>query len=430
MRKMKGSGIEWIGEIPENWGVLFAFQCFSQVKEKNVGLLENNLLSLSYGKLKRKDMDTTGGLLPESFETYNIIEANDIVLRLTDLQNDHTSLRVGLSEEKGIITSAYVTLRNFSNSIPKYLYYYLHSFDISKGFYGMGAGVRQGLNWEGLKHLQILAPSTKEQTAISTYLDRKCALIDSVIEKTKASVEEYKKLRQAVITQAVTKGVRGDRPMKDSGIEWIGEIPQEWKITSVSQIGSTFSGATPLRTNESDYFEDAKIRWVRTLDLNDARVYDSSEKISETALKNTSCNVMPQNTVCVAMYGGAGTIGKCGLLMNESTTNQAICSIVCNGDSVYPLYLLYQLIAIKKAWMIFAVGTRKDPNISQEIVKKMKLVIPSIEEQVEITDYLDKKCSEIDTIITKKETFLTELDKYKKSLIYECVTGKREVPSA
>ena len=131
MRQMKDSGIEWIGEIPESWKVLFAFQCFSQVKNKNEGLSETNLLSLSYGKLKRKSMDTTEGLLPESFESYNIIEAGDIVLRLTDLQNDHTSLRVGLSKERGIITSAYVTLRNYSKNVPKYLYYYLHSRKIA-----------------------------------------------------------------------------------------------------------------------------------------------------------------------------------------------------------------------------------------------------------------------------------------------------------
>ena len=188
------------------------------------------MLSLSYGKVKRKSIDTVEGLLPESFDGYNIIEKDDIVLRLTDLQNDHTSLRVGLAEERGIITSAYLTIRNRSNFCPKYLYYYLHSFDIAKGFYGMGAGVRQGLNWDGVKWLKILAPSVPEQERIAAFLDAECAEIDAVLEKTRASIEEYKKLKQAVITQAVTKGIRGDRPMKNSGIEWIGEIPAEWDV--------------------------------------------------------------------------------------------------------------------------------------------------------------------------------------------------------
>ena len=140
MREMKDSGIAWIGAMPWAWKMNTIAQIFLQVKCKNTGLQEKNLLSLSYGKVKRKSIDTVEGLLPESFDGYNIIEKDDIVLRLTDLQNDHTSLRVGLAEERGIITSAYLTIRNRSNFCPKYLYYYLHSFDIAKGFYGMGAG--------------------------------------------------------------------------------------------------------------------------------------------------------------------------------------------------------------------------------------------------------------------------------------------------
>ena len=151
MRKMKDSGIAWIGEIPEEWGINTVFQLFTQVKNKNSDLQEQNLLSLSYGKIKRKNIETTDGLLPESFDGYNIIAKNDIVLRLTDLQNDQKSLRVGLATERGIVTSAYLTIRNRSNFLATYLYYYLHAFDISKGFYGMGAGVRQGLNWDGIK---------------------------------------------------------------------------------------------------------------------------------------------------------------------------------------------------------------------------------------------------------------------------------------
>ena len=124
MKKMKPSGVEWIGEIPQEWEINSAFQIFEQVKNKNIGLRETNLLSLSYGKIKRKSISTVGGLLPENFDGYNIIEGNDIVLRLTDLQNDHTSLRVGLATERGIVTSAYLTLRNKSSNFAEYLYYY------------------------------------------------------------------------------------------------------------------------------------------------------------------------------------------------------------------------------------------------------------------------------------------------------------------
>lgn len=244
MREMKDSGIAWIGAMPRAWKMNTIAQIFLQVKCKNTGLQEKNLLSLSYGKVKRKSIDTVEGLLPESFDGYNIIEKDDIVLRLTDLQNDHTSLRVGLAEERGIITSAYLTIRNRSNFCPKCLYYYLHSFDIAKGFYGMGAGVRQGLNWDGVKWLKILAPSVPEQERIAAFLDAECAEIDAVLEKTRASIEEYKKLKQAVITQAVTKGIRGDMPMKDSGIEWIGDIPAEWRKTQLRHCAAIKSGIT------------------------------------------------------------------------------------------------------------------------------------------------------------------------------------------
>ena len=183
-----------------------------------------------------------------------------------------------------------------------------------------------------------------------------------------------------------------------------------------------------LRSKEKDYFDDADIPWIRTLDLNEGEVFGCSENITQEALNSSSCSIMPVNTVCVAMYGGAGTIGKCGILRIEATTNQAVCSIVCN-KRIMPDYLLYHLIAIRKYWMYYAVGTRKDPNISQDIVARMKIALPAISEQQEIVDYLDERCSAIDTIIAKKEQLLSELETYKKSLIYEYVTGKREVPA-
>ena len=203
-RPMKDSGITWIGEIPEDWRVNTVFQLFTQVKNKNEGLIEQNLLSLSYGKLKRKSIETVGGLLPESFDGYNIIEENDIVLRLTDLQNDHKSLRVGLANERGIITSAYVTIRNRTLNIPQYLYYYLHSFDIAKGFYGMGAGVRQGLNWDGLKWLKITIPNKAEQIEIVNYLNDKCTEIDKLIEKKEQLISELETYKKSLIYEYVT----------------------------------------------------------------------------------------------------------------------------------------------------------------------------------------------------------------------------------
>ena len=428
MRQMKDSGIEWIGEIPESWKVLCACQCFSQVKNKNEGLSETNLLSLSYGKLKRKSMDTTEGLLPESFESYNIIEAGDIVLRLTDLQNDHTSLRVGLSKERGIITSAYVTLRNYSKNVPKYLYYYLHSYDIAKGFYGMGAGVRQGLNWEGLKHLKVLAPMPQEQHLISAYLDRQCTLIDSVIEKTKASIEEYKKLRQAVITQAVTKGVRGDRAMKDSGIEWIGEICSDYSINRLK-----FLLLEPLMygANESgEPFNERLPRYIRITDINMNGTLKETGRLSLN--EETAQNyLLDKGDILFARSGG--TVGKAFIFKSEYGKS-AFAGYLIRArmkKSIVPKYIYYYTqSSIYEEWKKQTFIQSTIQNIGADRYNQLPIITQSFMEQQEIAEYLDKKCAEIDSLITKKEQFLTELDTYKKSLIYEYVTGKKEVPQA
>ena len=425
MREMKDSGVEWIGAMPLAWKMNTIAQIFLQVKCKNTGLQEKNLLSLSYGKVKRKSIDTVEGLLPESFDGYNIIEKDDIVLRLTDLQNDHTSLRVGLAEERGIITSAYLTIRNRSNFYPKYLYYYLHSFDIAKGFYGMGAGVRQGLNWDGVKWLKILAPSVPEQERIAAFLDAQCAEIDAVLEKTRASIEEYKKLKQAVITQAVTKGVRGDRPMKDSGIEWIGEIPVEWEVNLIKNVATTGSGGTPESGNPFLY--DGDINWICSYDLKEKPIIKSGRKLTQLGADSIAGDIQPKGSVLIAMYGGSGTIGNSGILECEAKTNQAICSIKFNNGYITDYFGFYYVLSIRKYWMIFAVGTRKDPNISQDIVRKMPCIVPPIAEQEEIVAYCNKVCVELDTLITKKQQYLTEIENYKKSLIYEYVTGKKEV---
>lgn len=202
--KMKDCGIEWIGEIPEHWEVGLLGQVFHQVKNKNADLEERNLLSLSYGNVIRKDINTTDGLLPDNFSGYNIIQQGDIVLRLTDLQNDHKSLRVGLCTEKGIITSAYVTIRRNIDINSKFAYFFMHSFDIYKGFYGMGAGVRQGLNYNGIKKFQFAFPSIDEQNEIVGYLETISKEIDEAVNKKETLVSELESYKKSLIYEVVT----------------------------------------------------------------------------------------------------------------------------------------------------------------------------------------------------------------------------------
>ena len=234
MRAMKDSGIPWIGEIPETWNVNMLSSLFDEHKQKNKDLSETNLLSLSYGKIIRKDINTNEGLLPESFDGYNIISDGDIVFRLTDLQNDKRSLRTGLCLEKGIITSAYVTIRARQKLYPPYYHYLVHSYDVCKVFYGMGDGVRQGMNYSDLRKLLLVSPSYSEQQRIAEFLDRKCAEVDEMIALQEQIIEELKAYKQSVITEAVTKGLTPAAPMRDSGIDWIGYIPEHWEVKRLS----------------------------------------------------------------------------------------------------------------------------------------------------------------------------------------------------
>jgi type I restriction enzyme S subunit len=205
---MKDSGIEWIGEIPEHWEVERINDVAVQQKIKNVGLKEKNLLSLSYGKIKRRDFDTSFGLLPESFETYQIIEADNIILRLTDLQNDQRSLRVGLVPEKGIITSAYLCLKFAKRIYPNFAYYLLHSYDLSKVFYWFGGGLRQSMKFDDIRVFPFAFPQYSEQKAISDYLDAKTSQIDQIIQTIKSSIGKQKELRKTLINDVVTGKIK------------------------------------------------------------------------------------------------------------------------------------------------------------------------------------------------------------------------------
>lgn len=202
--EMKDSGIEWIGDIPKDWEVHPVYVYFEEGKTKNYRMQEQNLLSLSYGRIIRKDINTNGGLLPASFNTYNVVESGDIIIRPTDLQNDKRSLRTGLVKEQGIITSAYIDLRAKDNVNSKYYHYLLHSYDIIKVFYNMGNGVRQGLNFSEFAKLLLLEPTTVEQQQIADFLDTKCSEIDSLIADKKRQLDILADYKKSLIYEYVT----------------------------------------------------------------------------------------------------------------------------------------------------------------------------------------------------------------------------------
>lgn len=410
-RKMKDSGIEWIGEIPEGWEIKYFVQLFSQVKNKNIGLREKNLLSLSYGKIKQKSIETVGGLLPDNFEGYNIIDRNDIVLRLTDLQNDQHSLRVGLSPERGIITSAYCSIRVRGAESPNYLYYYLHTFDIAKGFYGMGSGVRQGLNWDGLKYIKILLPPQHEQDRISVFLNQKTLEIDSMLSKTISSIEEYKKLKQAVITQAVTKGVRGEREMKDSGVEWIGKINHRFSLIKLKYICSILDQyRKPISANKRSQSGSVLYDYYGASGAID-KIDDYTIDDHVMLIGEDGANLRMRNLPLMYEVNGKAWINNHAHILKPTE----------RVDFYYLFYALEELDINP-----YITGSAQ-PKLSQEKLQNIWVPLPDLEEQQEIATYIRSKCAEIDGLIAKKEQLVKELESYKKSLIYEVVTGKREV---
>lgn len=210
--EMKDSGIEWVGEIPAHWLVHPVYYYYGERKNKNYLGKEDNLLSLSYGRVVRKDINTSDGLLPESFNIYNIVETGDIIIRPTDLQNDKRSLRTGLVKEHGIITSAYIDLCPIKQVDSRYFYFLLHAYDVMKVFYNMGNGVRQGLNYSEFSRLMVFEPPYEEQVAIADYLETKVIEVDVIIERKKEQMSVLNAYKRSLIFEYVTgkKEVRNE----------------------------------------------------------------------------------------------------------------------------------------------------------------------------------------------------------------------------
>ena len=423
MRTMKDSGIEWVKNIPSTWDVAYLSAVLSERKNKNIGMKENNLLSLSYGNVIRKDITTSDGLLPESFEGYNIIEKDDIVLRLTDLQNDHRSLRTGLCKERGIITSAYCTLKkNSTNYDSRFLQYYLHSFDICKGFYGMGAGVRQGLNYDGIRQIEIVLPPLAEQTAIADCIAKKSEKVDVLIANQEAQIEKLKAYKQSLITEIVTKGLNPNVLMKDSGVEWIGLIPKHWRIISTKYLFQIESGATPKSENP-EYF-DGDIPWITPADYKTEEIFVSGGRrnISELGLRSCSTTLIPRGSL---IFSKRAPIGAVAINSEELCTNQGCLSCIPKTDDNVKYYYYVMSVCTEQYNLLGSGTTFKE--ISATNFANFVLPNPSVCEQEEIVAYLDEKCSKVDRLIAIKNAKIDKLNQYKKSLIYEYVTGKKEV---
>lgn len=424
----KDSGVEWLGEVPEHWEKGLLSNLFTNNKEKNSGMFNNNLLSLSYGKIVNKDIETSFGLLPESFESYQIVHDGYIVLRLTDLQNDQKSLRTGFVTQTGIITSAYVGLKKKSKFIgnEKYFYLYLHTFDVFKGFYGMGSGVRQSLNYDELKKLQFILPSLNEQNAIVNFLDNATCKIDTLIQKQQNLIELLKEKRQALISHTVTKGLNPHVKMKDSGVEWLGDIPEHWTSVCLKWIAKIYSGGTPDKTNLS-YWEEGTIPWISSGEVNQFFITEPTTYITQEAYEKSSAKWIPKNALVMALAGQGKTKGMIAQLGIMTTCNQSMAAIVLS-ENVSERFIFWWLTSNYEKIRNLAGGDLRD-GLNLDIIGSIVCPYFLLSEQQQIANYLDNATCKIDTLISKAQKAIELLKERRTALISAAVTGKIDVRS-
>ena len=419
MREMKDSGIEWIGAIPAAWGVHRIASHFQEIKEKNTDNAYSSALQFKMGRIIAKPQKWDEDETNETYSAYTVVHPNTIMINGLNLEFDFVTQRVARVECDGIITSAYIALSPRDDINAKYICYLFKSYDACRAFHSMGRGLRKILSYSELKNKPIVIPPLAEQERIAAFLDAECAEIDAVLEKTRASIEEYKKLKQAVITQAVTKGIRGDRPMKDSGIEWIGEIPAEWDVLNL--VAHT-SMLTPMRDRPENL--DGPIPWIRIEDF-EGKYIESSKAglgVSMKTVKEMNLKVYPVGTI---LCTSSCIMGKCAIVSRELVSNQRFIGII--PDRTTDKTYLYYLMTSNAERMNFLSTGALQANLSRSAFEHLKVQFPPYSEQQEIAAYLDDKCEKIDELILKKQQYLTEIENYKKSLIYEYVTGKREV---
>lgn len=414
MREMKDSGIEWVGAIPQDWQLSKIGSLYTQRNEK---VSDKNYQPLSV---------TMQGILPQLATAAKTDDGdNRKLVRVGDFAINSRSDRrgsCGISPLDGSVSLINIILTPRTAMHPGYYNWLFHTTLFADEFYKWGHGIVADLwttRWQEMKSITVPVPEYAEQERIAAFLDAECAEIDTVLEKTRASIEEYKKLKQAVITQVVTKGIRGDRPMKNSGIEWIGDIPAEWDILNL--VAHT-SMLTPMRDRPENL--DGPIPWVRIEDF-EGKYIESSKAglgVSMKTVKEMNLKVYPVGTI---LCTSSCIMGKCAIVSRELVSNQRFIGII--PDRTTDKTYLYYLMTSNAERMNFLSTGALQANLSRSAFEHLKVQFPPYSEQQEIAAYLDDKCEKIDELILKKQQYLTEIENYKKSLIYEYVTGKKEV---
>lgn len=423
-REMKNSGIEWIGEIPKEWKVKRIKTIFRERTE----LSENGdetLLSVSeyYGVANRKEKIEVGEHVTraESLIGYKKCFKGDLVSNIMLAWKGS----LGVTDTDGIVSPAYCVYKPSSQIFPKYYHYLFRTSLYTSIFRLYSKGIidsRLRLYSPFFFAISTLSPSFSEQQRIADYLDKVCGEIDDMIALQEKMIEELKAYKQSVITEAVTKGLNPNVPMRDSGIDWIGDIPADWRVNKVFRLFERIGSGTTPSSFEDDAFKGS-INWIQSGDLNGGILRECKHKISKEILARYSAlSVYKAPFIIVAMYGAS--VGNISISEIDGCVNQACCAL-CE-PLVDNTYAFYAIMAAQRYLIYRAVGGGQ-PNISQNTLKQLWIVEPPLSEQRNIASFLDRKCSELDSLITIKQKKIEELKDYKKSMIYEYVTGKKQV---
>ena len=423
MREMKDSGIEWIGEIPDDWRIIRnknAFTCSKELVGEKSELTQ--LLSLTTRGIKKKDINNAEGKLPESFDTYQFVKENDLVMCLFDL--DCSAVFSGISPYNGMISPAYRVLSCKKCMEPKYADYWFQYISDGRKFNHYAKNIRYTLSYEEFSALPLLLPERNEQRRIADYLDRKCGQIDAIIARQQAVIEKLKAYKLSVITEAVTKGLNPDVPMKDSGVEWIGEIPEHWDFRRIKNCCLIVDCKN--RTPDPD--PDGEYIVVRTTCIRDGSFsYEGSYHTNAENFKEWTAKGQPQHGDI--FFTREAPMGEACLV--PDTDN------LCMGQRVMffrpldgsdPRYILYSIYGpLAREYIDSKNKGSTVGHLKLGQVASLPLFYCPPREQSEIANYLDKRCGAIDKVVEKKAEIISRITDYKKSLIYEVVTGKKEV---
>ena len=422
----KPSGVPWLGDVPRHWEVLPGRACYTSKQILNQGMLEKSVLSLSYGQIKIRPEEKLHGLVPASFETYQFVEPEDIVCRPTDLQNDWNSLRFGFSRHRGIITSAYMCLRTRAELSRRFGYLLLHTYDLKKVFYGLGSGLRQNLSWTDFKLLPCLVPPSYEQAAIVRYLDHVDRRIRRYVTAKRKLIAVLEEEMQAVINQAVTRGLDPNVRLKPSGVEWLGDVPEHWTLPRLRNLGDALIGLT---YDPQDVVDEADgILVLRASNILAGKLVYGDNVFVRSAVPDKLVTREGDILIC-SRSGSRALIGKNVRINAESagTTFGAFMTVFRGANNDY-LHLVFNSKFFEYQSAAFFTSTINQLTLG--ILYGMKVPFPPLEESQLILRYVEESTAPIIKAIAHTRRQIKLIQEYRTRLISDVVTGKLDVREA